>query len=160
MTIAKSGSSGANTSSNEALAGLRHYVVPSLTRYGTLADLTMANGTKNFNDGSGGGCGQGNNFQTSCLSPSDVRLKDDIVPLTRLDNGIGLYRYRYKWSQQHLVGVMAQEVANIIPEAVSRGADGYLRVDYGRLGLALMTWDQWSGGRDDRRLHDGACGAS
>jgi hypothetical protein len=35
---------------------------------------------------------------------------------------------------------MAQEVADLKPDAVSRGADGYLRVNYGRLG----TWDEWT----------------
>jgi hypothetical protein len=74
---------------------------------------------------------------------SDVRLKQDIIHLGRLDNGINLYRYRYKWSDQVYVGVMAQEVAQIIPDAVERGVDGYLRVDYERAGLSLMTWDQW-----------------
>jgi hypothetical protein len=74
---------------------------------------------------------------------SDVRLKQDIIRLGRLDNGINLYRYRYRWSDQVYVGVMAQEVAQIIPDAVDRGADGYLRVDYARVGLSLMTWDQW-----------------
>jgi hypothetical protein len=42
---------------------------------------------------------------------------------------------------------MAQEVADIIPDAVVRGPDGYLRVDYGRLGLRLMTWDEWLAAR-------------
>lgn len=42
------------------------------------------------------------------------------------------------------VGVMAQEVAEVVPEAVQRGADRYLCVDYARLGLRLQTWDQWS----------------
>jgi hypothetical protein len=74
---------------------------------------------------------------------SDIRLKQDIMHLGRLDNGINLYRYRYKWSDQVYVGVMAQEVAQIIPDAVERGADGYLRVDYARVGLSLTTWDQW-----------------
>ena len=74
---------------------------------------------------------------------SDIRLKQDIMHLGRLDNGINLYRYRYKWSDQVYVGVMAQEVAQIIPDAVERGADGYLRVDYARVGLTLTTWDQW-----------------
>ena len=40
-------------------------------------------------------------------------------------------------------GMMAQEVAAVMPEAVQRGADGYLRVDYSRLGLRLQTWDEW-----------------
>src|SRR5437868_3752148 len=48
-----------------ALSSNRHkYIVPSLSRYGTLADLTRANGTKNGNDsaGPGNGCGVGFNF--------------------------------------------------------------------------------------------------
>jgi electron transfer flavoprotein alpha subunit len=75
---------------------------------------------------------------------SDTRLKRDIAQVGELDSGVGLYRYRYLWSDTIYVGVMAQEVAEVIPEAVQRGADGYLRVDYARLGLQLQTWDQWA----------------
>lgn len=74
---------------------------------------------------------------------SDVRVKRDIVALARLDNGIGLYRYRYVWSDQLYVGVMAQEVAKVMPAAVVRGPDGYLRVDYARLGTRLQIWKEW-----------------
>jgi hypothetical protein len=70
-------------------------------------------------------------------------LKRDIVEVDRLDSGIALYRYRYVWGDEVFVGVMAQEVAKIVPEAVQRGADGYWRVDYARLGLRLMTWNEW-----------------
>jgi hypothetical protein len=38
---------------------------------------------------------------------------------------------------------MAQDVAQLRPDAVLRGADGFLRVDYGRLGTRLMTRDEW-----------------
>ncbi len=74
---------------------------------------------------------------------SDMRLKRDVALLSRLENGIGLYRYRYLWSDEVYVGVMAQETAKVVPDAVTRGADGYLRVDYERLGRRLMTWDEW-----------------
>jgi len=75
---------------------------------------------------------------------SDIRLKADIVPLARLDNGLELYRFRYKGSDHtNYVGVMAQEVQEIEPSAVSRGRDGYLVVNYDRLGLKFMTWDEW-----------------
>jgi hypothetical protein len=84
---------------------------------------------------------------------SDVRLKEDITPLLRLDNGIGLYRYRYKWSDQLYVGVMAQEVANIVPTAILRGEDGYFRVDYGQLGMKLMTWDEWTARTSKQPMH-------
>ncbi|SHL08531.1 Chaperone of endosialidase [Bradyrhizobium lablabi] len=76
--------------------------------------------------------------------PSDVRLKRDIVALGRIREGLQLYRYRYRGSGTLYVGVMAQEVALVDPDAVTRDADGYLRVDYGRLGLQFMTWEQWT----------------
>jgi hypothetical protein len=82
--------------------------------------------------------------QCSFLGPSDIRLKRDIVEIARLDNGIGIYRYRYVWSDQVYVGAMAQEVEKIAPDAVFHGADGYLRVAYARLGLRLQTWEEWT----------------
>jgi hypothetical protein len=80
---------------------------------------------------------------TTAAVASDIRLKRDIVRVGTLDNGLGLYRYRYLWSDQLFVGVMAQEVAAIRPDAVMTADDGYMRVDYARLGLRLMTWDEW-----------------
>ncbi len=84
-----------------------------------------------------------------CLS--DIRLKHDIVMLGTLGNGIGIYRFRYNWSDQIYVGVMAQEVEQIMPEAVARGGDGYLRVNYDRLGVRLQTWDAWKA--SNQKLH-------
>jgi hypothetical protein len=75
---------------------------------------------------------------------SDIRLKEDIVPIGWLGNGIGLYRFRYKGDDHTpYVGVMAQELQNVVPQAVSRDRDGFLRVDYDRLGIRFMTWDEW-----------------
>jgi hypothetical protein len=42
------------------------------------------------------------------------------------------------------VGVMAQEVRTIAPNAVVRGRDGYFRVHYDKLGLRFQTYDQWT----------------
>jgi outer membrane immunogenic protein len=71
---------------------------------------------------------------------SDIRLKRDIVLVGRLESGLGLYRYRYLWSDTVYLGVMAQEVALLRPDAIIRSPlDKYLRVDYARLGLNLMT---------------------
>ena len=78
---------------------------------------------------------------------SDKRLKRDIALLSRREDGVGIYRYRYLWSDEVYVGVMAQEVARIVPDAVACGPDGYLRVNYRRLGLRLMKWDEWEGCR-------------
>jgi hypothetical protein len=76
--------------------------------------------------------------------PSDIRLKTDITPIGRLASGLTLYRFRYIGDDQVHVGVMAQEVRKVDPAAVTRGADGFLRVNYRRLGLRLQTWQQWA----------------
>ena len=74
---------------------------------------------------------------------SDVALKYDIILLGRLDNGLGFYRFSYNGSEQAYVGVMAQEVQTILPEAVVRGQDGYLMVFYEKLGLKFQTYERW-----------------
>jgi hypothetical protein len=43
---------------------------------------------------------------------------------------------------------MAQEVQRVVPDAVVRQRDGYLHVDYARLGLRPMTWEAWRSGGD------------
>jgi Chaperone of endosialidase len=87
--------------------------------------------------------GQQGGQSSSGQSSSDIRLKRDIVEVGSLENGIRLYHFRYNWADQEYVGVMAQEVVKVVPGAVSRGTDGYLRVDYGQLGIRMETWDEW-----------------
>lgn len=77
------------------------------------------------------------------LMTSDSRLNEAVVALKQLANGVELYRFRYKGDSEVYVGVIAQQVARLMPRAVVRGDDGYLRVDYERLGLRLMTWAEW-----------------
>jgi hypothetical protein len=74
---------------------------------------------------------------------SDVALKHDIYLLGRLDNGLGFYRFSYYGSDKAYVGVIAQEVQTVMPSAVARGRDGYLRVFYHKLGVPFQTYDQW-----------------
>jgi hypothetical protein len=38
---------------------------------------------------------------------------------------------------------MAQEVRRVDPEAVVTGPGGVLRVDYGRLGIRMLTSREW-----------------
>ena len=75
---------------------------------------------------------------------SDMMLKHDISLLGHLDNGLGFYRFSYNGSDKAYVGVMAQEVQTVMPAAVLRGSDGYLRVFYDKLGLKFQTYDQWT----------------
>jgi hypothetical protein len=75
---------------------------------------------------------------------SDIRLKHNIVRVGQLPNGIALYRFRYNWSDEEFVGVMAQEVRRVVPKAVIEGPDGYLRVNYDLVGFKLMNWQEWT----------------
>src|SRR5262245_12622966 len=94
--------------------------------------------------GGRGGGGRGGGGRGGGGRRADIALKEDVVPLMRLGNGLELYRFRYKGGDPTLyVGVMAQEVQKIDPGAVSRDRDGYLLVDYERLGLKFMTWEKW-----------------
>jgi Protein of unknown function (DUF3300) len=74
---------------------------------------------------------------------SDARLKHDILMIGHLDNGVGFYRFAYNGGDKVYVGVLAQEVQTVMPEAVERGRDGYLRVDYDRLGVKFQTYREW-----------------
>jgi hypothetical protein len=69
--------------------------------------------------------------------------------LGRLDNGIGIYRFSYNGSSKVYVGVLAQEVMQVRPDAAVIGRDGYLRVHYEKLGVKFETYQEWlkSGGQ-------------
>ena len=102
--------------------------------------MSRGGGGRSFGGGGGrrgGGGGRGGRR-------SDIRLKTDIVPLARLANGYQLYRFRYKGNDHTAyVGVMAQEVQEVEPDAVISDREGFLSVDYGRIGVKFMTWKEW-----------------
>jgi hypothetical protein len=66
-----------------------------------------------------------------------------------LDNGLGIYRFSYNGSNKGYVGVLAQEVMRVRPDATVLGRDGYLRVYYEKLGIKFETYQEWlkSGGQ-------------
>ena len=78
-----------------------------------------------------------NGVAAPLLAASDARLKHNIKHLGAY-NRINLYQFSYKGSATKWIGVLADEVARIVPAAVKR-IDGYLHVDYARLGLSLKV---------------------
>ena len=62
---------------------------------------------------------------------SDRRLKKLIRKVGKLKNGLNLYAWIYKWGEPGL-GVMADEVEKLIPEAVIE-FNGYKMVNYALL---------------------------
>lgn len=64
---------------------------------------------------------------------SDRRLKTNIKQIGVLPNGLNVYEYDYIWGE-HAIGVMAQEVMAVIPDAVITMDNGYYAVDYSKIG--------------------------
>lgn len=64
---------------------------------------------------------------------SDRRLKTDIEPVGKMDNGLTVYRYRYKSGGPMMLGVMADEVKEVNPAAVGTHESGFDYVNYEEL---------------------------
>lgn len=90
--------------------------------------------------GAVGGASTGAGIAT--MFPSDASLKSNVTEIGKVgditlvewdwvpDNIYGL--------QGHDFGVIAQDVASVLPDAVSRDAHGYLQVDYAKVGDYLL----------------------
>jgi Protein of unknown function (DUF3300) len=144
---ARSGVGNRNAGAGNTRANLGHAGGGGISNVGAgrTAGLEGARGRASFGGGGGGGFrgGGGGGGGRGGGRHSDINLKHDIVLLARLDNGIGFYRFAYKGSERAYVGVMAQEVQTVMPSAVERGRDGYLRVFYNKLGVKFQTYEAW-----------------
>jgi len=99
-----------------------------------MGDFNARNAAQqNFNSGLMGLGGAG------IMAFSDIRMKENIKQIHWLPNGLPVYEFEYKpeFKDQaghgKFVGVMAQEVEMVQPEAVITNADGYKMVNYGVL---------------------------
>jgi hypothetical protein len=108
---------------------------------GGRARASVGGGGGGFRGGGGGGGFRGGGGRGG--RRSDIRLKHDIILLGHLDNGLGFYRFSYNGSETVYVGVIAQEVGRVIPQAVVRGPDGYLWVNYDKLGVKFESYREW-----------------
>ena len=90
---------------------------------------------QNFNQGLMGLGGAG------IMAMSDIRTKENIKQIHWLPNGLPVYEYEYKTEFKNhplaghgkFVGVMAQEVEAVYPQAVITLDNGYKAVNYGLL---------------------------
>lgn len=66
---------------------------------------------------------------------SDIRVKEDIKRVGKTDDGFPVYTFKYKHDDQHKVhmGVMAQDVEKVKPEAVKEFG-GIKHVNYSKIG--------------------------
>lgn len=64
------------------------------------------------------------------MAMSDERVKENIKPVGKLDNGLTVYEFNYKGNPQRQIGLIAQEVEKTRPEAVSETPGGLKMLDY------------------------------
>ncbi len=61
---------------------------------------------------------------------SDARIKENLRPVGQLFNGLTVYAFNFPGEQTTRIGLVAQEVQQLIPEAVTETDEGLLAVDY------------------------------
>jgi len=110
----------------------------SATPYGSTTTSTQPYNQNTFAQGIGtlGTLGQ-LGYLGYLIGTSDPAVKTDAEPIGIRPDGIRLWKFRYVGGDRHFVGVMANEVREIRPDAVVRGTDGFDRVDYNALGMRL-----------------------
>ncbi|GAA4716694.1 tail fiber domain-containing protein [Sphingomonas lutea] len=118
---------------NEAFEAVKAaYEAPKLTVFGNVRDLTRT----------GEGSGADGGTTAGMTMTSDPAAKENVVRVGDHPLGIGLYLFDFKPAFKaacgvgRQFGVMADEVAQVLPAAVSVGTNGYRRVDYGMLGIS------------------------
>lgn len=108
--------------------------------------LGAANAQNQYNMGLyNSGVGASNSFNSglmqaagtvgSMMMMSDRRLKRDVTRIGTHAIGVPLYAFRYLWSDEQQIGVMADEVLTVRPRAVAQHPTGFLMVDYGALNV-------------------------
>ncbi len=97
---------------------------------GNFAQQNYANQVAGYNAQMGGLYDLAGTIGGAVIS-SDRRLKSNIVRVGTHPLGIGIYEYDIRGERQR--GVMADEVLEVMPEAVLTGDDGYMMVNYGML---------------------------
>ena len=139
MSQGFSGAIGANSSAGNILGNLYGN---QLSAWGAQqqANATSAAGVGKLVGGIGGfmvGGPAGAAVGSSVMS--DIRTKENIHKVGELPNGISIFTFSYKpaFKDEHghgeYVGVMAQDVEKVIPDAVIQREDGYKMVDYGKV---------------------------
>jgi hypothetical protein len=105
------------------------------SQYGNLAALSSLIGSPTVLGGGGSSSGQGGIGSSLGAAASligvlsDRRAKENIKRVGETDSGLPVYTYNYIGHPQTHMGVMAQEVEKVIPEAVHE-FNGLKTVDY------------------------------
>ena len=129
---------GAATDANSLELGPGYIVI---NRDDTATATQLAFGKNGSVVGSVSTTGSGTTYNTT----SDIRLKQDIEPLAATDKLMAMNPVSYNWKADpdgpRSMGFIAQEMQEVMPEAVSTGDDddAMMSMDYGRITPILVS---------------------
>ncbi len=69
-------------------------------------------------------------MQAGLMALSDARIKENLRPVGQLFNGLTVYAFNFPDDETTRLGVVAQEVQEVIPQAVAETDEGLLMVNY------------------------------
>lgn len=120
---------------NKYQADLANYNAKVAGRNATMGGIFGLGGSLLGAAGSAGGFGNLFNFAgPAAAAASDIRLKTSIKPLGS-ESGHNIYEFEYIGNDKKYVGVMAHEVEQTNPDAVTVMDNGFKAVDYSKIGV-------------------------
>ena len=111
---------------------------PWMGQYDTLINnSTSYGGATSNNPSSSNGSTTAPSGQQYGPMASDVRLKENITKVGNSPSGINIYEWNYIGKSQKYRGVMAQEILESHPDAVTMCPNGFLGVYYGKIDVKM-----------------------
>ena len=86
-----------------------------------------------------GWTGGGYQKVASATAGSSRLLKENIFKLGKSSEGHNVYKFNYKGNPTNYIGVIAEEVQKLKPEAVFRMANGFLGVNYDQIDVDFLV---------------------
>jgi hypothetical protein len=124
---------------------MEHLVAETGKKFTSLLDAVENNRITRHSSALGPSVGDDNALGLTTLGPcvgddgqpSDIRLKHEVQWVGTTVFGLPLYHFKYVGRPETYEGVMAHDVMQVMPSAVSLGTDGYYRVNYRALGTTM-----------------------
>ena len=110
---------------------------PWMGQYNTLINNSTGGGATSNNPSSSNGSTTAPSGQQYGPMASDVRLKENITKVGNSPSGINIYEWNYIGKSQKYRGVMAQEILESHPDAVTMCPNGFLGVYYGKIDVKM-----------------------
>ena len=103
----------------------------NMDKYKVQSGVDARNAQIDANNAQAGASFLGSAITTGLMAAfSDEELKENLYPVGKLFNGLTVYLYNYKGDNVPQIGLLAQEVAFMKPEAVFVDESGYLKINY------------------------------